>query len=173
MKRVWLIQRLQAPRNVINPFVFGGGIVNGGFGKEGMNLLMNLFSFDYMGAAEFEWGAVPSAFKALAECKDLTTFTISLEGKIPVYGICSESIATDVVKWVTEEMTNPHQLKEPTRLHDIMNYNKYAMENKGWIKVEDDKSCKEPFMFFVDNEMFQNVCKLLGIVIPSIIGQAM
>lgn len=68
--RSWLVQRLQKPPSggflglaKDNPFSFGG-VRNGGLKPEAMELLRDLWSFDYMGAAEFEFGAVP---KALAE----------------------------------------------------------------------------------------------------------
>ena len=51
------LQRLVSPG--MNPFSFGAG--GGGISAEAKELLSNLFWFDYMGAAEYEFGAVPSA----------------------------------------------------------------------------------------------------------------
>ena len=72
MKRTYLIQRLEKPRTLKiagvelkdNPFSFGGGLRNGGLSKDATDLLRPLFSFDYMGAAEFEFGAVPEALSS-------------------------------------------------------------------------------------------------------------
>ena len=68
MKTTTLIQRVCPPYPqtngpvVASPFSFGGGLRNGGLGKEAVELLGPIFSFAYMGAAEFEFGAVPEAF---------------------------------------------------------------------------------------------------------------
>lgn len=70
----WLIQRLTRPVSLPeghflhgkdNPFTFGGGLRNGGLPKHAMDLLRPIFGFDYMGAAEFEFGAVPKALKSM------------------------------------------------------------------------------------------------------------
>lgn len=72
----WLIQRLERPvdypegsfmHGKDNPFSFGGGFVNGGLSKEAMDLLRPIFCFDYMGAAEFEFGEVPRALGKIIE----------------------------------------------------------------------------------------------------------
>lgn len=65
--RPYLIQRLNQSTGRTNPFSFGGGLPNGGLTKESMDILLPLFSFDYMGAAQFEYGAVPSAFERTSE----------------------------------------------------------------------------------------------------------
>jgi len=89
MHRSYLIQRLVKPhalsmkiggKQIDNPFCFGGGLVNGGLSDKAMDLFREIFSFDYMGAAEFEFGSIPAAFNAIAkEIKKYTTFTISLK----------------------------------------------------------------------------------------------
>lgn len=65
----YLIQVLNKPSNspLVNSFSFGGGLKNGGFSDEAMDLFSPLFSFEYMGAAEFEFGDVPEAFEKLAK----------------------------------------------------------------------------------------------------------
>ena len=57
--RPYLIQRLEKSKNYVNPFSFGGGLVNGGLSKDAMSLLKPIFSFDYMGSAEFDFGVLP------------------------------------------------------------------------------------------------------------------
>jgi hypothetical protein len=72
----YLVQRLQRPykgkeggliKDDPNIFSFGGGFKNGGLSKQAMDIFKELFRFDYMGAAEFEFGAVPKAFQAIAQ----------------------------------------------------------------------------------------------------------
>lgn len=75
MNKTMLIQRLIKPRG-FNPFSFGGG--GGKFSKAAMEMLHPILSFDYMGASEYEWGAVPEAFLMLsryAEAKTLFRIT--------------------------------------------------------------------------------------------------
>ena len=76
MNKTILVQRLKKPfkteakgllADLANALSFGGGLVNGGLSKEAMTLLCKCFRFDYMGASEFEWGAVPKAFNAMAK----------------------------------------------------------------------------------------------------------
>lgn len=88
---VYLIQRLQKPfpanagglKNLVNAFSFGGGLVNGGLSKDAMSLLSSICRFDYMGSAEFEWGAVPKTLKQIASfatAGELIASEIDVEG---------------------------------------------------------------------------------------------
>jgi hypothetical protein len=90
IERPWLIQRLQKPWKIAEdanplfkamvagaagPFSFGGGYVNGGLSKEANKILGEIFQFDYMGSAEFEFGEVPKALGRIAkDVKDFTAF---------------------------------------------------------------------------------------------------
>ncbi len=100
MKRTKLIQRLRAPseksgvfKDKDNPFAFGGGYKNGGLDEQAMALIRPLFDFDYMGAAEFEFGALPKAINKMIEYQKsdggglvLKTVTFNSEDiKIPEY----------------------------------------------------------------------------------------
>ncbi len=160
MKNVYLVQRLRKPTGTVNPFVFGGGLVNGGFNPEAMKIIKDIMSFDYMGAAEFEWGAVPTAIKALITGA-LDSFELQLAK--PIYVICPTLIRDDVTKWIINASNGDHgHTKERVGLKEVLNnqpYNDYC----GWLKIEEDKYCDEPFMFFTDKTMFENMCKLIGI----------
>ena len=104
--RTWLIQRLQKPQpirlngiEVDNPFFFGGGLKNGGLSNEAMNLLRGIFRFDYMGASEFEWGAVPNALRNMAKQSSEGKLTTDLyevaPGKVVFY-VCHKDWKKDV-----------------------------------------------------------------------------
>jgi len=89
-KEPYLIQRLNKPfkdpenrmAKIAEVFSFGGGYVRGGFTKEGWNLLKSIFTFDYMGSAEFEFGEVPKAFAAILDNrKDYISFEMTFKGK--------------------------------------------------------------------------------------------
>jgi hypothetical protein len=66
-RSTYLIQSLNPPSKhwggKIGPFDFGGG--GSGLSNEAQKLLCQFFSFDYMGAAEYEFGAVAGAFNAI------------------------------------------------------------------------------------------------------------
>jgi hypothetical protein len=156
MKRIWKVQRLQAPVGRSNPFSFGGGLIDGGFSKEAMKAINDIFSFDYMGAAEFEWGAVPTALHSLAmlSADDKLTTTQLHNG---LYVICPKDILLDLGVWIDQmyEDEHTHSLKEGLRLK--------RSNIQGWLKIEDDRRCDEPFMFFRDEKMFKQTCEILDI----------
>ena len=58
MENSLYIQRLKNPTEYIDPYSFGGGLANGGVDKKTMEQMSKIFSFDYMGAAEFEFGKI-------------------------------------------------------------------------------------------------------------------
>lgn len=167
MKRVWLVQRLQEPidTGVANPFTFGGGLANGGISPVAMGLLSAMFSFDYMGAAEFEFGAVPRAFQALASLSisdELTTSVMDIDGS-NVYMIAPKTIIDELNEWILEKSSTDYNndLKESLGLKRSLG----GFSNiKGWIKIEKDRRCDEPFMFFTDETMFNNMSNFLGLI---------
>ncbi len=159
MDRTRLIQRLDKPRGSISPFTFGIGLKNGGLSDEGMNLLKGVFSFDYMGAAEFEWGAVPAALNFIGEQ--------AVKGRIVsgqhegVYYICPRSYERGVKEVITKLLDDEEALglKEGCGL-------KYAMSpyadpkypgHSGWLELDNG------FMFFSDAETFDATKRLFGV----------
>lgn len=74
MDRTRLVQRLRRPLPGegidSGPFAFGGGLRNGGLREEALELFRGLWRFDYMGAAEFEFGGVPRAFERIARASE-------------------------------------------------------------------------------------------------------
>jgi hypothetical protein len=180
LKRSYLIQRLHKPERplkiagkeiVDNPFSFGGGLVNGGISKEGMNLLRSIFSFDYMGSAEFEWGAVPAAISFLAEQSEKKNIVVGAINCLPVtkgeelvYYVCPIPYEEEVKKRLQalRQMKDKNIcLKEHCGLKEYFDTTseraEYAKRNLGWLELDNG------FAFFVDKEMFDKFCKLLEI----------
>lgn len=151
MKNVYYVQKLQAPTKGTNPFSFGGGLHNGGLSQKGFNVLKDIFSFDYMGSAQFEFGALPKAFEALQANKTLIHFTID-KNDSPLYVICPEDMKKDLKLWLAD--CEYLELKEPLGFNraDVL----------GWIKIENEYKCNEPFMFFKDKEMFIKTTELFN-----------
>lgn len=66
LKVTRLIQRLSAPTpGSPNPHAFGCGYRYGGLSEEGARLFAQVASFEYMGAAEYEFGAVANTMKEI------------------------------------------------------------------------------------------------------------
>lgn len=151
MKNVYYVQRLLAPIGETNPFSFGGGLRNGGLSQEGINVLKDIFSFDYMGSAEFEFGALPKAFEALQDNKTLIHFTMD-KNDSPLYVICPEDTKEDLKLWLID--------CEYLELKESLGFNRADV--LGWIKTENERMCNEPFMFFKDEEMFIKTIELFN-----------
>lgn len=181
MRRSWLVQRLQKPRTFglgfkDNPFSFGGGLANGGLSGDAMDLLRPVFSFDYMDAAEFEFGAVPKALNTLAEQhKRLVakTFTIPFakvepdwrgrkskppEGEATVYLLADKDHATEAEKRIRSWAAKDFTMKEATRLpRALWPVNEWDGDTQGWLELDNG------FMFFTDEQMWASTCELFGV----------
>ncbi len=186
MRRSWLIQRLNRPhRSTIlgrdNPFAFGGGLRNGGLGNEAMDLLREVFSFDYMGAAEFEFGAVPKALNGIAkDHKRLVAHELTIElstlaedwqdktryeGEATVFVICRKAHVAEVENrvrtWASEGYRS--ELKETTRLEDSLRpVRKEWNRTDGWLELDNG------FFFFTDRTMFEGVADLFGVKVARV-----
>jgi hypothetical protein len=148
----YLVQRLKKPIGQVNPFSFGGGYKNGGMSDEAMAILKEIFSFDYMGSAEFEFGAVPKAFQALTE--EQANLVIETEGK--VFILCPKEYVNEAKAWVKGASIGQHrQLKESLGLQRALQEG----DTLGWLCIDENN----PFMFFIDETMFNSMCKVFGV----------
>ena len=170
LKESWLVQRLEKPRTgtglatIANAFSFGGGLANGGLSKEGMAAINTIFSFDYMGSAEFEWGIVPSCLSFLAQNSNkLISKSMRIgEDKPTLYYICHTAHANQIEERLKLLATNPPRAQESVDLA--------YWYTKGDKSKEDYKSrvvawldCSNGFLFFVDKEMAMAACKLFEV----------
>ena len=179
VKDTWLVQRLLKPNtpDAIStaPFSFGGGRPNGGLSKETLAVLKGVFVFDYMGAAEFEFGAVPQALYDLSKSPLCTFETVISSGEIKrpfywkkgdampakdvtVYMISKANEKAEVLAVVRQILLESHRLKEGTRFDEVIYPPNYTGRSYGgWLALD------APFMFFSDKEMFEKTAKLYGI----------
>lgn len=199
MKDTWLVQRLETPRQLKlggvavkdNPFSFGGGYKNGGLSDDAMALLREIFSFDYMGAAEFELGAVPTVLGEIAKLADkkkllASTMEIPLSkvndaynyerkkrsdptGSATVYLLCArgdvEEVSGRVAIWAHRGYAS--RLKEPTLLNNVLRpreHDEYPSLVAGWLELDNG------FMFFTSEEMWRKTCELFGVETPTRAG---
>lgn len=189
MDRSWLVQRLNRPFKSTgllgdNPFSFGGGLKNGGLSEEAMSLIRSIWEFDYMGSAEFEFGAVPEALQRIAKSTELiaTHFlfdvsSIKMEkweldrmkkdgltpntGLVPIYIICDitdlEEIISRVSSWAHKAYET--DLKETTHLQAVLTGRDALWHGRtgGWLELDNG------FFFFTDEEMFNKTVELFGV----------
>ncbi len=169
MEKVWLVQRLRKPfeDGSANPFAFGAIGMYGGL-TEVLKLVSKIFLFDYMGSAEFEWGAVPKALERIWNDNTKKAFEITVktkEGKTgTVYVICGEVITNDVAEWIKRKAYDNYdklcRTKEGVLLQDAINNFGKEDENLfgvcGWLELDNG------FFFFTNKEMFENTKKLFG-----------
>lgn len=190
MESSWLVQRLEKPRSfsiagveVDNPFSFGGGLRNGSLSPEAMGLLRDVFSFDYMGAAEFEFGAVPKALKAIAKnVEDYHAFEVSWPlaevakhwkdesrkdpiGEATVYVICHKAWddeATARIRGWAAPYDRAFDLKEPTMISGSLRpHDEWDSDRCGWLELNNG------FFFFTDREMWESTARLFGVEVPA------
>ena len=187
MEKSWLIQRLQKPhtggllggRIKDNPFSFGGGLKNGGLSDGAMDLIRSIWSFDYMGAAEYEWGAVPQALQEIAKAADaglLTTFVLSVPlGEVPpswrdksatvpdgegtIYVLChldhEKEVRNRINGWARGK--GPDVRDSPQLTASLRPYDEWDGDKAGWLELDNG------FLFFTDEEMWLKTCDLFGV----------
>lgn len=172
MKSTYLVQRLSKGHGgaVDNPFSFGGGFQNGGFNKEFMDVIRPIFEFDYMGSAEFEFGAVPEAMQFIvnqAREKNLDAGIVLVGDNEPVYVICPVPYVDEACRRIKQMRKGELRLKESTMLDRYFEGGPWSkVKGKpdpsdqricGWIEIDNG------FMFFTDRNMWLQVCALFEI----------
>ena len=171
IKESWLVQRLRRPQSFDNPFSFGGGYKNGGLTDEAMDLIRPIMSFDYMGAAEFEFGAVPKAFNAIAKRDDLAAWSFPVKKAnrgwqekdtqscdATVYALAPLDWQQEVESRVRDWAVNPSvRMKERPQLGEaLLPENDWDRGVCGWLELDNG------FMFFTDEEMWRKAAELFG-----------
>jgi len=184
--RSYLIQRLDKPTGSLNPFSFGGGHVNGGLSDEGAEALKSICSFDYMGSAEFEFGALPKALNSIAssaEKTELEAYAVEVSGKpsfefsdrrlsfedkrkvadnhqikTTVYVVARKELKQHIEQLLVELSSDNFRGKERTAFCESV----FGISPEtygdcvGWLELDNG------FFFTKDFEMFQNFARLFG-----------
>lgn len=186
LDRSYLVQRLEKPTRPTvfgqdNPFAFGGGLRNGGLSDDAMAALRGIFSFAYMGSAEFEWGAVPQALSGLAkDAKSLVAFEFEVDladvppnwrdrgqrgitGTALLYGLSRRDheaeVRERVVGWSHEQYP---RLKESLHLVQTLRpHDEWDGETVGWLELDNG------FFFFTDRVMWEQTSALFGVKVPE------
>lgn len=179
----FLIQRLLKPLpndKKINGLAFGGGLRNGGLTDKALAMIDSIFRFDYMGAAEFELGAVPKALSKIYICKSECQ-ALQISGKpdswymtIPEKFYRREYLRTvwlispigditkharKVINYLAEQRL--HSFKElPLFSHAAFGIDAENSQVQGWLELDNG------FLFTIDREMAERLCKLFSIPFP-------
>jgi|SRR3972149_8815663 len=108
MKNPWLIQRLKLRPGVENP--------------QGIDAL---YACDYMGSAEFEWGALPRSLREITgELQNFVitevTPAVTSKDSLHLYAICHKDQVEDLMKFVPELITGKTRLKESAYLRQAL-----------------------------------------------------
>lgn len=177
MENSTYIQRLTKPTGNWNLSSFGCGGKKA-FPEKWQDVIAQLWNFDLMGNARFEFGAVPDALDKISTYvlkDDITTKTIKIpykyvniwgdhsvkEGKGEIYIICRKPHLGEVIKRIKKYARNqrPNMCKTAERVMLSGSMAKDEVEKRyiGWLELNNG------YMFFVDKKMYENTCKLFGI----------
>ena len=187
----YLIQRLQRARGT-SPFAFGGG--NTAETQQAVKKLDECFSFDYMGAAEYEFGAFPKALKILHGHKltlasfDTFVFVKRYErrGHIVesfnrrVWGVFPAHYAQAIAEWidlVAGKDYNELLQRNPGSIRPPRDNPKIGWDHLGerWDIIggfcEDaghiaSSSEVPPFAYFTEPQPFACFAQFLGLTVP-------
>ena len=194
MLRSWLVQRILQPReyrDAVDSLNMGaftdGGLSRGGFTDEDNRKMKTIFRFDYMGAAEFEFGAVRDAmYLMLEDGKDLVGKTIpmqyvykphfwegryeggpvidegaTLTGQRNVFIIARKKHMKEVIEKLKLWACEGPQMKEPPCFDKEMTgrWKDELMAPVGWFEIDNG------FMWFIDDNMYKGMCWLMEVPI--------
>lgn len=115
-----------------------------------------LFSFDYMGSSEFEWGALPAALRAMRACEPNTWKIEAIQSGKHVSYYVGATDSLETAKKLFEDQLKPRdqrsRTKEASRIHETYippdPKDKFAIRDKfdGWWVIDGSP----PFALFKD-----------------------
>lgn len=157
-KRTYLVQRLTKPMGgrmgaFSEAFAFGGGLRHGGVSDGAMDLLRQVFAFDYMGAAEFEWGAVPKALDGMLRRGRLSAWSFVVADR-QFYGLADDGWRAAVESTVADWVADPYgcRLKGATYI-DKVDDGRVV----GWLELDNG------FFVFADEATWRGTADLFGV----------
>jgi hypothetical protein len=162
MEHTWLIQRLTKP--------FKSADIKADFPvptslKEAATASKKIVSCDYMGAAEFEWGAIPDTFKHMWEnrgaytpFREVLTFQGPTGTQERVYwGLCRQDQTEDVKALIAKVARGEVRLKEEAYLKEALNpVHDFHARVCGWLELDNH------FFFTIDKPMQKGFLRLFG-----------
>ena len=165
---LWLVQRCSMPKEFINPF--GNNITELKDGAA-QKALSKVISTDYMGAAEYEWGAFPerlAKFWKLGSANDLGYHSVFLPQTFAFdrwYVVCHWEKITEVqealIELVKKSVKKDDYWSEVSKgdhasFRRVLLQEDDGYDTKGWI------SMKHNIAWFVDEEMAKGFFHLMN-----------
>ena len=159
MKKTRLIQRLRQPTGVTNPFSFGMG--GSGLSTEAEDLVVKVWSWDYMSAAEFEHGEVQIALEKIynyVKAGSVVTGTVDLSKGRQVYFLAQQGTEIEVEQLIRQLSQGEGELglKKTCGLRYTLEGFEDAKNTVGWLELDNG------FMFFTDKTMYENALGMFG-----------
>ena len=188
---IHLVQRLNKPfKKTGGPLdklhhAIGGGMM--AIGKELWDIIDGVFSLDYMGSAEFEYGAFPRALETVAkDAKKLNGFVFQLKredvpenpsrrwvsrkkeapppppGPFEIYVLCRKSQNEAVMTAIKDVVQGKFRLKESARMDETLDpIEEWHGRTVGWFNLDNG------FFWFTDKEMWKGTLELFGLEAPQ------
>ncbi|MBI1968770.1 hypothetical protein HYS49_02570 [Candidatus Woesearchaeota archaeon] len=121
--------------------------------------MSKVWGFDYMGAEQFERGAVPDALVRIVQYARqgrARNPPLCLDG-YPVYSLCEQGTEEEVAQRITQMYTDERamNLREYCGLQASLKSEN--PDTVGWLELEN------AYMFFIDQTMFRGALHLFGI----------
>jgi hypothetical protein len=118
----------------------------------------SILSFDYMGAAEFEWGSLPESLKRIRESlSKYVYFTYTLEGTADktVVIFCKDEDREQIPAFVEGLAVRAYRLQEHCDLADWVHPDNFSSKNPNdfWWDIEHD------FIFWKEDPEFETKFK--------------
>lgn len=160
-----MLQRLMVPSGfgsnqwvAFTPFGAGG---KGGLDDLTLQDLDGVFDFDYMGAAEYEWGAVPNALSSLRACvkENRASYGSFLyRSTIPIYFICAVEDKKQVLGAIRRLLKGSAgtQAFHYTGIGEALGRKAGPRDIAGWLDISNH------FMFFSDKTMYTKTLRFLA-----------
>ena len=176
MQNSYLIQRLKKPyyvKEIKTPLqaLAKYGLAATGLSEKAHELLSQICIFDYMGSSEYEWGAIPTALRAMVNNQanlmtavDAVDFTYkpfgetkAITGNANVYIIGNRTDIITIIERINEMTLGKENCKERTKFSGSLANDKYYADILGWFDLDNG------FMFFKDKNMFNDFKTLFGL----------
>lgn len=149
--------------------------------KEARQVLQAAFEFDYMGSAEFEFGAVPEALEKIYDKREAFVvgeveiptskikidewekkhYSLTKDKKKTIYiWACPEHldyVKELVVSLATNERSNRLKERSMLRYQFLEEKDGYKDNLGGWLELDNG------FFFFTDEKMFRNTLTVFGV----------
>lgn len=111
-----LFQRVKAPTGVHNPYAFGGG--GSGLDAAAANKIAQVFAWDYMGAAEFEFGAAGRVLQTMQD--NIATYErfAFRSGDTVFYGLAPKQHTVECCQLWAQVLAGPQATQEPLEINN-------------------------------------------------------